>query len=186
MPVQGPLSHGVVSAGLLFPQPSRGRLLTWLVMHTTVRVLTPAPHSAEHCKTEGGHAWSPCGFCGYFQMMPRTCCPPDSRDSCQPLSHMTHFHNRTSLPYLSLLPSTVSVTRGQMQFVWVIWENSRNNSSILSSHNQTILLDLRSSILPNALFWTESAWQQFPGPMRALAHGSFLDALPFTRKHRNP
>jgi hypothetical protein len=55
LPVQGPLSHGVSSAGRLFPQPSRGRLLTWFVMHTTERVRTPAPHSAEHCETGGGH-----------------------------------------------------------------------------------------------------------------------------------
>lgn len=48
-PKHGPLSHGVVSEGLLCPQPSNGKLLMWLVMHTTERVRTPVPQSTEHC-----------------------------------------------------------------------------------------------------------------------------------------
>lgn len=52
LPAQGPLLHGVVSEGLLLPQPSRGKLLTWLVMQTTERVRTPSPHSAEHWGAE--------------------------------------------------------------------------------------------------------------------------------------
>lgn len=48
LPAQGPLLQGVVSEGLLLPQPSRGKLLTWFVIQTTERVRTPSPHSAEH------------------------------------------------------------------------------------------------------------------------------------------
>lgn len=46
---QGPLLQTWESVGRSLPQPSRGRLLMWLVRQRTPRVRTPTPHSAEHC-----------------------------------------------------------------------------------------------------------------------------------------
>lgn len=100
LPMQGPLSHGVASAGRLFPQPSRGRLLMWLVMHTTERVRTPAPHSAEHYKTEDGHSRgeaSPPRFWATFKWFQNTVFPHQlfalemsdyfSRTACSVMGH---------------------------------------------------------------------------------------------------
>lgn len=47
---QGPLLQTRESVGRSLPQPSRGRLLIWLLRQKTPRVRTPIPHSVEHCR----------------------------------------------------------------------------------------------------------------------------------------